>query len=202
MKGGGDGAGQGRGSAKGWAGQRQVFGRDMLQISSMLSVLRVGYVAACLLPNVYRLYFDDLLCILCTACRLAVHLPPDLQAHLLAPKPGPTRQQQNGSGRGLKPQGISQAPGGSAGGGFGATAGSGGVKALLRTLAAADFYLEHLDRRTPIVVVCALLSPLFYPGQKGKATEGEASAGASAERAQEDGDAVEVDELLKLLDIG
>ena len=72
----------------------------------------------------------------------------------------------------------------------------------MRTLAAADFYFEHLDRRTPIVVVCALLSPLFCPGQKGKATEGGAGAGASAEGPQEDVDAVEVDELLKLLDIG
>ena len=84
----------------------------------------------------------------------------------------------------------------------------------MQTLSAASFYLDHLDGRTPIIVITSLLSPNIAPRApaRGKMSEadspafptgGERPASRQAAVCDDASEHVKlVDELLQLLDIG
>ena len=101
----------------------------------------------------------------------------------------------------------------------GESSGKSGFKSLMQILSAASFYLDHLDGRTPIVVITSLLSPLLSPQLAPPAASGMTGDEAEAvlpppvggegngQRARGDGDDTAervdlVDELMQLLDIG
>ena len=78
----------------------------------------------------------------------------------------------------------------------------------MQILSSADFYLDHLDGRTPIVVISSMLSPVISPpagAGAGRERSGTPAAqldqkGSKAGLEGEKGE-VDVNDLLSLLDI-